>query len=75
MAWKTPAGQKKPTPTTRNNNGGNNSSFPGLKPAAKGDEPKSGGQTKYEELQLNEVMVLQAIVSSPLNSPPPPHFH
>ena len=61
MAWKSPAGQKKPGPAPKN--GDSNNSFPGLKPAGK-DTGASGQKTKYEELQENEVMVLEAIVSS-----------
>ncbi len=65
MAWKTPAGQKKPSTNNPKNGpkGSNNTSFPGLKSGAGKVTAGGGGQTQYEELQQNEVMVLQAIVS------------
>lgn len=57
MAWKTPAGQRKLPPKPFKKNG--DTSFPGL--TSTGPEAKQGQKTKYEELQQNEVMVLQAI--------------
>jgi hypothetical protein len=57
MAWKTPAGQKKPPPTPKTlKKEKNESSFPGLKTPS---QPPA--KTHYQELQQNEVMVLQAI--------------
>ena len=55
MAWKTPAGQRKPPKQQAKKNG--DTSFPGL--ASPG--PEATRKTQYEELQQNEVMVLQAI--------------
>jgi translation initiation factor 2-alpha kinase 4 len=55
MAWKTPAGQRKPPKQPAKKNG--DTSFPGL--ASPG--PEANKKTQYEELQQNEVMVLQAI--------------
>ncbi|KAH8908968.1 Serine/threonine-protein kinase [Coniochaeta sp. PMI_546] len=55
MAWKTPAGQRKPPKQAAKKNG--DTSFPGL--ASTG--PEANKKTQYEELQQNEVMVLQAI--------------
>ncbi|KAK0636270.1 anticodon binding domain of tRNAs-domain-containing protein [Bombardia bombarda] len=59
MAWKTPAGQKKPSQPAKKNGEG---SFPGLK--AGGKPP---AKTHYQELQENEVMVLQAIYGDDFN--------
>jgi len=53
MAWKTPAGQKKPSQPAKKKEDG---SFPGLKVAG-----ESEIKTPYEELQLDEVTALQAI--------------
>jgi translation initiation factor 2-alpha kinase 4 len=60
MAWKTPAGQRKPPPKQQPAKKNGDSSFPGLKSAGP-EGPKQVQKTKYEELQQNEVMVLQAI--------------
>ena len=54
MAWKKPGPSKKAAQSPKKNE---NPSFPGLKPGDK----TAPAQTKYEELQENEVMVLQAI--------------
>lgn len=57
MAWKSPAGQRKPPPTPKTlKKDKNESSFPGLKAPS---QPPA--KTHYQELQQNEVMVLQAI--------------
>ncbi|KAK3499553.1 anticodon binding domain of tRNAs-domain-containing protein [Neurospora hispaniola] len=58
MAWKKPAGKKKPAQqqTPKKNNEGN-TTFPGLK--APGQTPPA--KTHYQEVQESEVMVLQAI--------------
>jgi hypothetical protein len=53
MAWKTPAGQKKPSQPARKKGDG---SFPGLKTPGKPEI-----KTPYEELQVDEVTALQAI--------------
>ena len=53
MAWKTPAGQKRPPPPAKKKD---ETSFPGLKAAG-----QPSAKTRYQELQENEVMVLQAI--------------
>jgi translation initiation factor 2-alpha kinase 4 len=55
MAWKTPAGQRKPPKQQAQKNGV--TAFPRL--ASPGLEANK--KTQYEELQQNEVMVLQAI--------------
>ncbi|KAH8898540.1 serine/threonine-protein kinase gcn2 [Thozetella sp. PMI_491] len=74
MAWKTPAGQKKPAQTNPKNGtkAPKPTSFPGLKQPEKG-APGGGGQTKYEELQQNEVMVLQAIYGDDFIEQKPAH--
>lgn len=58
MAWKKPAGKKKPAQqqTPKKNNEAN-ATFPGLK--APGQTPPA--KTHYQEVQESEVMVLQAI--------------
>ncbi|KAK0651929.1 anticodon binding domain of tRNAs-domain-containing protein [Cercophora newfieldiana] len=53
MAWKTPAGQKKPAQPTKKKE---DASFPGLKTPGKPEI-----KTPYEELQEDEVTALQAI--------------
>ncbi len=55
MAWKTPAGQKKPTKPNKKTE---DASFPGLKPAS--GQP-AAAQTRYQQLQEDEVMVLKSI--------------